>query len=61
MVKRVVNDSTLDVFDGDWRFIDAQNTGTLTRSGANTTSKLREIVGLCQLKSIVVRAFLNKN
>jgi hypothetical protein len=47
--KGLVYDGALDVLDGDWRLIDAEDAGTFAWSWANATSELGEVVSLQQL------------
>ena len=49
LVKCIVDDGALNVLDGDWRLVDAEDAGSLTGSGTDPASELREVVGLGQL------------
>jgi len=46
----VVDDGALDVLDGDWLGVDAEDTRALAGSGAHTAGELGEAVGLQQLE-----------
>jgi hypothetical protein len=45
---RLVNDRHLNLLDGHWRLVDTQYTGRLTRSRAEATGELREVVGFVE-------------
>jgi len=49
LLEGMIDDGALDILDRDRRLRDAQDAGSLARSGTHATSELGEVVGLQQL------------